>query len=74
MAWAKEVDKKVDPAIFVDSETNWSSAYPNSLDRWTKDFEAEGFKLSAEYDLGNKKTLYRFEKEGKFQNVIIESK
>ena len=72
MTWKKEETKvATEPKV---QEGVWESSYPNSLDRWKKDFEVDGYKLTAEYDLGDGRALYRFEGEGRPHNVIIGSK
>ena len=71
MAWNKEVVTKEVP-ISVNKEVNWTSQTP--LETWVKAFELAGYKLSAEYDLGDKKILYRFEGPGVYHNVVIEAK
>ena len=72
MAWKKEEVKTAVIERTVPAETNWESSYPGSLDRWTKDLNGVGYVLDAEYDLGDKRTLYRFKNDkGLFQNVVI---
>ena len=73
MAWNKEAVKEV-PVQSTNKEVNWTSDYTDSLDRWVKDFELAGYKLTAEYDLGEGETLYRFEGPGVPHNVLIKTK
>lgn len=85
MAWVKTEVVEVKPlADYTSKETLWVSAYPDSLNRWTKDLAEGGYSLVSEYEIDPAWTLYRFElDEGKreklvsktsphFQNVVIE--
>ena len=71
MAWNKVVEKVATAPRT--SETLWTSSYPNSLERWTKDFESAGYKLVAEYALDDNKILYRFENANVYHSVVIKS-
>lgn len=71
MPWAEAKPEIVVPLVNpVIKETIWFSSYPDSLERWTKDFTKGRYTLVGEYTVDATKTLYRFEIDEEYRNDI----
>lgn len=64
----KEEAKIVDPLL---KETLWIDTYPESLERWIKDFAKGKYELTGEYEVNSTSTLYRFELNEDYREGVL---
>ena len=70
MAWApaNEKPKPFDTALYKD-EGHWNSAYPDSQDRWVKDFKPH-YDLIGVYEVDKNVSLYRFMRDESLKHEL----